>query len=118
MLVCPGDDSAQASVFAASLRFKLQIKLIIAPSSSTLTPGQPIVAFSLERQAPWQANWTTKFSVHVFSDALPLDKQSGRDREVNTNNQINQPWKDARKKGEIERMNQRNRYESKKVKLK
>ena len=37
---------------AATLRLKLQIQLSISPSHSILTPGQPVPALTLQRQAP------------------------------------------------------------------
>ena len=52
MLVYLGDGSAQISVRAATLRQKLQIKLSTSPSRSILTPGQPVPALTLYRQAP------------------------------------------------------------------
>ena len=46
------DGSAQTSVRAATLRYKLQIKFSISPSHSIQAPGQPVPALTLYRQAP------------------------------------------------------------------
>ena len=46
------DGSAQTILRAATLRWKLQIKLSISPSDSILTPGRPVPALTLSRQAP------------------------------------------------------------------
>ena len=46
------DGSAQTIVRAATLRKKLQIKLSTSSSHSILTPGRPVPALTLERQAP------------------------------------------------------------------
>ena len=37
---------------AATLRWKLQITVCISPSHSLLTPGQPVLPLTLQRQAP------------------------------------------------------------------
>ena len=52
MLVCLRDRSAQTIVRAATFRQKLQIKLSTSPSQGILTPGQPVPALTLSRQAP------------------------------------------------------------------
>ena len=52
MLVHLGDGSTQTIVCAVTLRQKLQIKLAISPSHSILTPGRPVPALTLYRQAP------------------------------------------------------------------
>ena len=41
------DGSAQTSLRAATLRYKLQIKLSISPSHSILTPGRPVPVLTL-----------------------------------------------------------------------
>ena len=46
------DGSAQTIVSAATPRHKLQIKLSTSPSHSILTPGRPVLALTLQRQAP------------------------------------------------------------------
>ena len=46
------DESAQKMFRAATLRWKLQIKLSTSLCHSILTPGQPVPALSLHRQAP------------------------------------------------------------------
>ena len=46
------DGSAQTSVRAATLRYKLQIQLSTSPSHSILTPGRPVPVLTLSRQAP------------------------------------------------------------------
>ena len=43
---------AQTSVPAATLRYKLQIKLPISPSHSILTPGQPVPPLTLQLPVP------------------------------------------------------------------
>ena len=52
MLVYLRDGSAKTIVRAATLRYKLQIKLSTSPSHSILTPGRPVPALTLKRQAP------------------------------------------------------------------
>ena len=52
MLVYPRDGSAQTTVLTATLRQKLHIQLSISPGHSILTPGQPVPALTLYRQAP------------------------------------------------------------------
>ena len=44
--------SAQTSVRAATLRYKLQVKLSTSPSHTILTLGQPFPTLTLQRQAP------------------------------------------------------------------
>ena len=46
------DGSAKTILRAATLRYKLQTKLSISPSDTLLTPGQPVPALTLKRQAP------------------------------------------------------------------
>ena len=46
------DGSAQTILCTATLRQKLQTKLSISSSYSILTPGQPVPALTLQRQAP------------------------------------------------------------------
>ena len=46
------DGSAQTIVRAATLRYKLLIQLSTSPSHSILTPGRPVAALTLYRQAP------------------------------------------------------------------
>ena len=46
------DGSPHTSLRAATLRQKLHIKLSASPSHSIFTPGQPVPALTLERQAP------------------------------------------------------------------
>ena len=50
--VCLKDGSPQTIVRAATLRQKLQFQLCSSPSHSILTPGRPVPALTLERQAP------------------------------------------------------------------
>ena len=47
MLVYLRDGSAQTILRAATLRYKLQIKLSTSPSKSILTPGRPVPALTL-----------------------------------------------------------------------
>ena len=47
MLVYLRDGSAQTTVRAATLRYKLQFKLSISPSHNTLTPGKPVPGLTL-----------------------------------------------------------------------
>ena len=54
MLVYLRDTSARAVVLAATLRM-LQVTLSISSSDSILTPGQPVPALTLHRQAPGRA---------------------------------------------------------------
>ena len=56
------DGSAQTIARAATLREKLQIKLAVSPSHSTLTPGQPVPALISITPGVWQgSHWSTKF---------------------------------------------------------
>ena len=52
MLVYLSDGSAQAIVRAATLRYKLQVKLSASSHHSKLTPDQPIPALTLQFQTP------------------------------------------------------------------
>ena len=52
MLVYHRDRSAQTTLRAATLRWKVQVKLAIPPRHGILTPGQPVPALILQRQAP------------------------------------------------------------------
>ena len=52
MLVHLRDGCAQTTLRAATPSQKLQIKLAISPSHSILTPGQPVLAPTLQSQAP------------------------------------------------------------------
>ena len=47
MLVYPSNGSAQTILRAATLTWKLQIKLSTSPSHSILTPGRPVPALTL-----------------------------------------------------------------------
>ena len=51
-LVYLRDASAQTIFRDATLRLKLQIQLSTSPSHSILTPGRPVRALTLKRQAP------------------------------------------------------------------
>ena len=55
MIVYLRDASAQTVVCAATLRWKLQIKLSVSPHHSILTPGKPVSALILYRQATGRA---------------------------------------------------------------
>ena len=61
------DGSAQTT--AVTLRQKLQIKLSISPVHSILTPGQPVSALILERQAPGRV----ATGVPIFKSLVWLD---------------------------------------------
>ena len=63
------DGSAQTIIRAATLRQKLQIKLSISPSHSILTPGQPVPALTLWRQAPGRV----ASEVSIFKSLVWLD---------------------------------------------
>ena len=52
VLVYLRDGSAQRSLHAATLRYKLQSIPVTSPSHSILIPGQPAPALTLQRQAP------------------------------------------------------------------
>ena len=52
MLVYLRDGPAQTILRAATLRKKWRIQLSTSPSHSILTPGRPVPALTLRRQAP------------------------------------------------------------------
>ena len=71
MLVYPRDGSTQTRARAATLKQKLQIKLSFSLSHSILTPGQPVLALTLNRQAPGrEASAAPMFNQDV--NRLPL----------------------------------------------
>ena len=63
------DGSAQTTLRAATPRSKMQIKRSISPSHSILTPGQPLPALTLERQAPGRV----ATGVPIFKSLVRLD---------------------------------------------
>ena len=78
MLVYLWDGSARTIVRAATLRQKLQIKLAISHSHSTLTRGQPVQSLALYRQAPGKVAPGRK---RDSNPGLPLSRlDSGRRR--------------------------------------
>ena len=62
MLVYVWDRSAQTVVRAATLRYKLQIKLAFSPDHDALTLGRPVLAQTLYRQAPGRVAPTVSVS--------------------------------------------------------
>ena len=81
MLVYLRDGSAQTVLRAATLRQKLQIRLSTSPSHSIPTPGQPVPAMTLRRQAPgWVAT-----GVPIWKPMVRLDPEKSRTkRDSNT----------------------------------
>ena len=72
------DGSAQSIVRAATLRYKLQTKLSISPNHSILTPGRPVPALTLERQAPGRvATGVPIFKLLVLLDPEKIPAQAG-----------------------------------------
>ena len=72
------DESAQTILRAATLRQKLQIKLSISPSHSILTPGRPVPALTLLRQAPGRvATGVPIFKSLVWLDSGKIPTQAG-----------------------------------------
>ena len=65
--------SAQTSVCAATLTYKLLIKLSILPSHSIMTLGWPVPALTLQHQAPSRV----ATGVPVFKSLLWLDLEKG-----------------------------------------
>ena len=68
------DGSAQAILRAAILRWKLQIELSTSPTHSILTPGRPVPALTLERQAPGRV----ATGVPMFKSLVWLDREKSR----------------------------------------
>ena len=72
------DGSAQTILRAATLRQKLQIKLSISPSHSILTPGRPVPALTLWRQAPGRvATGVPMFKSLVWLGPEKIPAQAG-----------------------------------------
>ena len=72
------DGSPQTVLRAATLRWKLQIKLSISPSHSILTPGQPVQALTLYRRAPGRvATGVPIFTSLVWLDPRIIPAQAG-----------------------------------------
>ena len=81
MLVNLRDGSSQTIVRSATLRQKLQIKLSISPSHSTLTLSQPVTALTLQAQAPGRV--TTGVPILKSLAGLDPEKFSRCKRESN-----------------------------------
>ena len=73
--------SAQTILRAATLRYKLQIKLSISPSRSILTKGQLVSALTLYRQAPGRV--ATGVLVSKVTDMTRPRKNPRRKRDSN-----------------------------------
>ena len=72
------DGSAQTIVRATTLRQKLQIQLSISPSHSILTPGRPVPALTLWRQAPGRVvTGVPIFESLVWLDPVKIPTQAG-----------------------------------------
>ena len=65
------DGSGQAIGCAATLRYKLQIKLSTSPSHSILTPGQPVPALTMYRQAAGRVT----HGVPTFKSLVSIDRE-------------------------------------------
>ena len=80
MLVYLSDWSAQTMLRAATLRYKLHIKLSTSPSHSILTPGRPVPALTLQCQMPGRV----AAGVPIFKSLVWLDpEKSHRKRDLN-----------------------------------
>ena len=77
----PRDESAETGVRADTLGWKLQIKLAISSNHCILTPGQPVPAVTLSRQAP--NNVVTGVPISKSLVWLELEK------DINNNNNDN-----------------------------
>ena len=66
---------------AATLRQKLQTKLSVSPSHTILTPGRPVPALTLFRQAPGRVTTGVEFFKSMVYDSTP--KKSRRTRDSN-----------------------------------
>ena len=78
-LVYLRDGYAQTILRAATLRQKLQIELYTSPSHSILTPGRPVQALTLERQAPGRV----ATGVPILSHWYDSTEKSRRQRDSN-----------------------------------
>ena len=73
------DWSTQTILRAATLRYKLQIKLSISSSHSILTLGHPVPALTLLIPGAWQGSQSSvNFSSHWY-DLIPEKSQCKQD---------------------------------------